>query len=115
MKKLLLNTALIIGLSTSAFAGGGGDILRASVMLDTIEYQFTDTKTISWDAFAYVGYDTNKVYIYSEGEKEEGFSAVESESQLVYSRAIAPYWDIQFGIGYDKAEENDEKDDCNCH
>jgi copper resistance protein B len=107
MKKLLLNTALIIGLGTSAYAGGGGDILRASVMVDNLEYQYTDTKTISWDAFGYVGYDTNKVYIYSEGEKEDGASESESENQLVYSRAIAPYWDVQFGLGYDTAEGND--------
>lgn len=108
MKKLLLSTALIIGLGTSAYAGGGGDILRASVMVDNLEYQYTDTKTISWDTYGYVGYDTNKVYIYSEGEKADGVSQSESENQLVYSRAISPYWDIQFGIGYDETEERED-------
>ena len=108
MKKLLITSALTLALGTSAFAGGGGDILRASLMVDNLEYQYGDEKTISWDAFGYVGYDTNKVYIYSEGEKVDGVSQIESENQLVYSRAIAPYWDVQMGIGYDKTEENSQ-------
>lgn len=107
MKKLLLSTILAFSLGTSAYAGGGGDILRATVMVDQLEYQYADTKTVSWDTYGYIGYDINKVYVYSEGEKADGSSSMESENQLVYSRAIAPYWDIQFGLGYDKAEEED--------
>jgi len=108
MKNLLLASVLTLGLTTSAFAGGGGNILRASLMVDNLEYQFNDEKTIAWDSYAYVGYDLNKVYIYSEGEKADGASSAESENQLVYSRAIAPYWDVQFGVGYDKTEESDQ-------
>ena len=107
MKKLLLNTVVAFSLGTSAYAGGGGDILRATVMVDQLEYQYADTKTVSWDTYAYIGYDINKVYVYSEGEKEDGSSSMESENQIVYSRAIAPYWDIQFGLGYDKTQEED--------
>lgn len=107
MKKLLLRTILAFSLGTSAYAGGGGDIPRATVMLDQLEYQYADTKTVSWDTYAYIGYDINKVYVYSEGEKADESSSTESENQLVYSRAISPYWDIQFGLGYDKAEEED--------
>lgn len=107
MKKLLLVTALTLGLSTTAFAGGGGDILRATVMVDKLEYQFNDEKALAWDTYAYAGYDLNKVSIYSEGEKPKNTLA-QSENQLVYSRAIAPYWDIQLGVGYDKTEEADQ-------
>ena len=107
MKKLVLATALTLGLVTPSFAGGGGDILRATVMVDNLEYQFNDEKVVSWDSYAYIGYDLNKVYIYSEGEKADGVSA-ESENQLVYSRAISPYWDIQLGVGYDKTDESDQ-------
>lgn len=107
MKKLLLATTFCISLVTSSFAGGGGDILRATVMVDNLEYQFNDEKSVSWDTYAYVGYDLSKVYIYSEGEKAKSSSA-ESENQLVFSHGISPYWDIQLGIGYDKTEESDE-------
>ncbi|MDQ7060999.1 MAG: copper resistance protein B [Sulfurimonas sp.] len=108
MKKLLLSTVLALSLSTSVYAGGGGDILRATVMVDQLEYQYNDERTISWDTYAYIGYDLNKVYIYSEGEKAEGVSSLNSENQLVYSRAIAPYWDIQFGLAYDSTEDKED-------
>jgi len=108
MKNLLLATMLTLGLSTSVYAGGGGDILRATVMIDNLEYQFNDEKTIAWDSFAYVGYDLNKIYLYSEGEKAKD-EQTESENQLVYSRGIAPYWDIQLGVGYDKTPDADYK------
>ena len=106
MKNLLKTLILTTAIATSCFAGGGGDILRATLMVENLEYQFNDEEAVSWDTYAYVGYDLNKVYIYSEGEKTEEESA-ESENQLVYSRAIAPYWDIQIGVGYDKTPEAD--------
>jgi len=108
MKNLLQTILLTLGLATSSFAGSGGDIFRTTAMIDTLEYQYADTKTISWDTYAYAGYDLNKIYIYSEGEKEEGHSGHESENQLVFSRAISPFWDIQAGIGYDVAESNSQ-------
>lgn len=107
MKKLLLTTALTSLIVTTSFAGGGGDILRSSLVVDQLEYQYTDTKNISWDIYAYAGYDLDKIYIYSEGEKAKDEST-ESENQLVYSRAISPYWDIQLGVGYDKSESFDQ-------
>ena len=108
MKKLLVTTALVSLFVISSFAGGGGDILRSSLLVDQLEYQYSDTKTLSWDINAYIGYDLNKIYIYSEGEKAKNESA-ESENQLVFSKAISPYWDIQAGIGYDKNEESNQK------
>ena len=107
MKKLLLATALIVGLVQQSFAAGGGDIFRSSIMIDNLEYQFNDEKALSWDTFVYSGYDLNKVYLYSEGEKVKNSDA-QSENQLVYSRAISPYWDIQAGIGYDKGDGADQ-------
>lgn len=107
MKKLLLATALIVGLVQQSFAAGGGDIFRSSITIDNLEYQFNDEKALSWDTFIYAGYDLNKVYLYSEGEKPKN-SKIQSENQLVYSRAISPYWDIQAGIGYDKSEKADQ-------
>ena len=107
MKKLLLATILTIGLMRPVFAGGGGDIFRSTIMIDNLEYQFNDEKAISWDTYAYAGYDLNKLYLYSEGEKPKN-GDIESENQLVYSRAISPYWDVQMGIGYDKTEDFDQ-------
>ncbi len=102
MKNILTKLTLLTTLVTASFAGGGGDILRASFTADNLEYQTNSEKTLYWDTYGYIGYDLNKVYIYSEGEKADGTSA-DSENQLLYSRAIAPFWDVQTGIDYDIA------------
>lgn len=108
MKKLLLAITLTLGLSPVIFAGDGDNILRATLMVDKFEYQLSDAKTLDWSTYAYVGYDLNKIYLYSEGTKEDGASSAESENRVVYSRAILPYWDIQLGAGYDENEDSDQ-------
>ena len=106
MKKLLLATSLLGFITTNSFAmEGEGDIFRSSLVVDKLEYQFSDEKATNWDVYGYAGYDINKIYIYSEGEKVKNESA-NSENQLVYSRAISPFWDAQIGAGYDKNEES---------
>jgi len=107
MKNLLIRLTLLTFVATASFAGGGGDILRANFTADNFEYQANDTKTIYWDTYGYIGYDLNKIYFYSEGEKADGISA-DSENQLLYSRAIAPFWDVQAGVDYDIAGSNNK-------
>jgi len=88
-------------------AGMGDDPLYTKVTIDELEYQNNDEKNVAWATNAWIGYDLNKIYIYSEGEKPKDGSA-QSENQLVYSKAIAPYWDVQFGVGYDKTETDSQ-------
>ena len=107
MKKLLLATGLASLFLTSSFAAGEGDIFRSSLVVDQLEYQFSDEKATTWNAYGYAGYDIDKVYIYTEGEKPKNNSA-QSENQLLYSRAISPYWDVQVGMGYDKNGDFDQ-------
>ena len=99
MKKVVLSA-----LATFAFAGGmDGDILRAMLVFDQLEYQKLEHAK-AWDLYGYVGYDRDKLYVYSEGARAKG--KVESENELVYSRAFAPFWDWQAGVAYDKAEHS---------
>lgn len=113
MKNVLKTIILTTALATSSFAGGGGDILRSSLVADNFEMQMGSERGMAWDVYTYVGYDLNKLYIYTEGSRtSEDYSfghgaddfTTESENQLVYSRAIAPYWDIQIGGAYDTVE-----------
>lgn len=106
MKNLLTALLLSSVLSLPLLGDMNDDPLRATFMAEELEYRFNDEKVTSWDVNAYVGYDLHKIYLYSEGEKPKNGNA-ESENQLVYSHAIAPYWDIQFGIDYDKTPESD--------
>ena len=107
MKNIIITSAFVALLTTQGFAGGGGDIFRSSIMIDQLEFQFNDEKVHAWDGFIYGGYDINKLYLYSEGEKPKD-GEFESENQLVLSHAIAPFWDIQAGLGYDKTEDDSQ-------
>ena len=109
MKNLLKTTVLGMSLATASFAGGmADDPLNYKVTLDALQIEHEDTQVFTWDTNAWVGYDLDKIYIYSEGEKVKDATA-ESENQIVWSHAIAPYWDIQYGLGYDKGEEDNKK------
>lgn len=108
MNKILISFILIASITTSSNAMGNNNPLRATLMIDNLEQQFNEEETISWDTYTYIGYDTNKIYIYSEGEKARNDNA-HSETQLVYSCAISSFWDIQIGVGYDISDEFDKK------
>jgi len=107
MKKLLNITLITLALSSFSYASMGDDPLFAKLTIDELEYQDNDEKNIAWDTNFWIGYDLDKLYFYTEGEKPKD-GTTESENQLVYSRAIAPYWDIQFGVGYDKTENDSQ-------
>jgi len=103
MKDLLIKTTLTSLLATTLLAGGGGDILRANFTADKFEYQNNSEESLYWDSYGYIGYDRNKIYIYSEGESTASQS-ISSENQLLFSHAVAPFWDLQAGIAYDTAQ-----------
>lgn len=107
MKKLLITTLLSSIFVLQSFAAGPEDPLYTKVTMDTLEMQNSNEKALAWDANVWIGHDLNKLYIYTEGEKPKDES-VSSETQLVYSRAIASYWDVQFGVGYDKTDTSDK-------
>lgn len=73
------------------------------VMLDRLEVQRREGHdTFVWDGKGYLGTDTNKFYVKSEGHYSFGEEKVEeAEVQALWSHAIAPYWDLQTGLRYD--------------
>ncbi|WP_164115660.1 copper resistance protein B [Sphingorhabdus sp. Alg239-R122] len=56
-----------------------------------------------WDAQGYYGGDINKFWFKSEGEGSFGEAVEDAEVQALYSRAIAPFWDVQAGVRQDLA------------
>lgn len=107
MKNLLTTTIILMVLMTMSYADMNDDPLVYKVTIDELEKQDNDEKALAWDSNLWIGYDLDKIYLYSEGEKPKAGST-ESENQLVYSRAIRPFWDVQFGIGYDKTPEDSQ-------
>ena len=101
MKKLLLSLAGAMALGQTVHAAGADDPLRTMLIVDKLEILNNDENTRVWEGSFYIGYDIDKLYVYSDGEAtKEGLEI--SQNELVYSRAIAPFWDIQAGIAYDK-------------
>ncbi len=101
IKKLLLGTLLSLTTIQTLEAAGGDDPLRTMLIVDKLEVLNNNEKSKEWEGSFYVGYDLDKLYLYSQGAAtSDGLEY--SQNDLVYSRAIAPYWDIQAGIAYDK-------------
>ncbi len=91
-----------LGLSGSALAGGmNDDPFLFMLKMDKLEFRDADEGTaLVWDAQAWAGKDLNKLWLKSEGERgEEGTE--EGNIEVLYSRAIAPFWDLQAGWRHD--------------
>lgn len=83
---------------------GGSDSINYSVQVDQIEGRWGDEENrLHWDLEGWVGGDTNRFWYRSEGDKRtSGPSGGEFEVQALYSRHVAPFWDLQ--VGLDRSE-----------
>ena len=73
------------------------------LFLEQLEFASTsDTGAAVWDVQGWVGDDYNRLWFKSEGDRASGAGAGEFEVQALYSRLIAPYWDFQAGVRYDR-------------
>jgi copper resistance protein B len=102
MKKIVLSAVLAL----SMYAEMIDDPLRATILADRLEWQATGGDPVAWDIAAYAGYDLNKLYFYSEGSTQS--DGTESENELLYSRAVTPFWDFQGGVEIDQAGSGHE-------
>ena len=83
--------------SLSAQADMQADPVLAHVILDKVENRFTegeDTWVVETDAW--LGKDLHKAWFKLDSEHTDG-NPDSLELQALYSRAIAPYWDLQLG------------------
>jgi len=72
-----------------------------SAWTDRLEYRAQDGKNgFLWDGTAWLGKDRNKAWLRTEGEVAGG-KVEDAEAQLLWSHAIAPFWDFQTGIRQD--------------
>ena len=80
-----------------------GNTKIGMIMFDRAEVQFADgEETGVWDANAWYGGDTDKIWLKTEGEYSfEDSEVEEAEVQLLWSHAISRYFDLQTGLRHD--------------
>ena len=59
-----------------------------------------DGTGIAWEAKGWVGSDLNRLWLRSEGERAGG-STESADVEVLYGRAIAPWWDAVAGVRHD--------------
>lgn len=84
----------------AVLAGEHGGSRVSKVQADLLEWA-PDGNTFSWDVEGWYGGDLNRFAFKSEGEGASGEGVEAAEVQLLYSRAVARYTDLQVGLRYD--------------
>lgn len=69
-------------------------------MLNEFEGRFGVTNSFRWNGEAWAGTDTHRLWLKSEG-KMTGGEVEDGQHQLLYSRPISTYFDVQIGARYD--------------
>jgi copper resistance protein B len=105
MNNANLAALLFIVLTTSftsfvTHAGGNDDPFLSKIMLDQLETGLGNNDPINFGTQAWFGHDMHKLWLKTEGEYQDS-DATDVEIQALYSRPIAPYWDLQLGIRTD--------------
>ena len=101
MKKLFLIICISL-VSMASHSMGRDDPLLTKVMVGQFELRNTEgSDPIVLEAQGWVGKDLNKLWVKVDVEKVSG-KTDEAELQFLYSKAIAPYWDVQVGWRHDK-------------
>ena len=87
-----------LGVWTAALAAMEDDPVLAKVMIGQLEMRAAsgDNPLVWDDVQAWVGKDLNKLWLKTEGEYVNN-RVEELEIQLLYSRALTTYWDLQAG------------------
>jgi len=86
-----------------------GDVRITAVLIDSIEASFGDgEKGYGWNAQGYTGGDINRFWWKTEGEGAFDGKLHDAEVQALYSRAVAPFWDVQAGVRQDFRPDGDD-------
>ena len=79
-----------------------GVFTGSMILFDLAEYQAREGGDgYRWEAEAWFGGDIDRLLVKTEGEGTFGEPLESAELQLLYSRAIAPYWNAHVGIRQD--------------
>ncbi|MSO85557.1 MAG: copper resistance protein B [Rhodospirillales bacterium] len=99
---LALGAALVSALAAGrAWAAEPGQIFTF-FQAEQLEYRTgTGKDGLNWDAQGWVGNDDHKLWFKTEGEKPNEGKLEKGEFQLLYSRPISDFFDVQAGVRQD--------------
>ena len=79
-----------------------GDKKFFQLFVNELEYHPRNGRDgLGWELDVWYGGDINRLWFRSKGEGEAGRQLEKLETQLLYSRAIDPYFNLQGGLRYD--------------
>lgn len=97
MEKYLLLLSILLLPGISSAGDKSDDPLLTMLRVDQLEIRTGEGKSpLVWDAEGWLGKDLHKLWLKTDGEYIDG-KVDEAELQLLYSRAVAPFWDLQLG------------------
>jgi len=100
-RHIVLIIAILLSSGFSYAGEMNDDPLLTMLVVEQLEIRDTDGKNpLVWEAEGWIGKDLDKLWIKTEGEYVDGHAA-EMELQMLYSRAVAPFWDLQLGWRHD--------------
>lgn len=101
MNNQILTMAILSALAGSSMAGMEDDPILWMTKIDQLEVRVTEgPDPLVLEGYTWIGKDLNKFWVGFEAEWVDG-DTEEAEVELLYSRAIAPYWDFQLGWRHD--------------
>ncbi|WP_416773128.1 copper resistance protein B [Pseudomonas sp. RHF3.3-3] len=75
--------------------------INSFFLLDQLEYQAANEgSTLAWEASGWVGTDTDRLWLRSEGQRTDR-TTEDAELQLLYGHSISPWWDAVAGVRQD--------------
>lgn len=103
MKAILVSLATLASSGIAAAHDMGQHDIFTAVMLDRFEVRNSNAGNSSyWEGQGWIGGDINKAWFKTQGDVAQG-KARAADAQLLYSRAVEPYWDAQAGMRHDFA------------
>lgn len=76
--------------------------------LEQLEYRAGDgDEVLRWEGHAWYGDGLERVWLRSEGAHAVDDAEAEVEVQLLYSRLVSPFWELQGGLRYDREVAGD--------
>lgn len=80
--------------------GMDDDPLISKFMLDKLEYVHGVSDSMAWDGRFRIGYDLNRAWVRSEGQRVHG-KTQDADVELLWGHTFAPFWDVVSGVRHD--------------